>query len=92
MDKRETVKLVVSTVASIGIGYIVDNAIKATTPSTIGRVGKLLVVVGGLFLSGMLANMAAKHVDDAIDIGFDAVAKVRDGLQPPEEHVENRHH
>lgn len=67
MKKLELVKTGVGLVASVGVGAIVGNAIKATTPSDIKTISKLCVAVGSLVLTGILGDMASKYTDDQID-------------------------
>lgn len=86
--KLETVKTVVSCVASIGIGVIVENTIKANTPSTVGKVVKFLTVIGGLVLSGILCTAAEKYVSNTIDNGAKAIKKLSQEQPPEEETVE----
>lgn len=87
MKKREVVKTIISTVASIGIGVIVENAIKVNTPSTIGKITKVFVVVGGIALTGMLSAMADKYIGEQIDEGMNTIDTWTKGT-PPEEPVE----
>jgi hypothetical protein len=72
----KTVKKGVKAVASIGIGIIVNNIIKSTTPSTIGIIGKICVFVGGWVIGGVLCDKADKYVDGAIDTTVTNVKEV----------------
>lgn len=88
MKKREVVKTIISTVASIGIGVIVENAIKVNTPSTIGKITKVFVVVGGIALTGMLSAMADKYIGEQIDEATNTIEAWTNKGTPTEEPVE----
>jgi hypothetical protein len=76
MINIKTVKTVVGVVVSIGVGAIVDNAIKATTPSNTKGLKKLAVWVGGIVLSGMVTEAAIKYGEEKIDSAFTGVKKM----------------
>ncbi len=61
------VKSVVGLVASIGVGTVVGNAVKATTPANISKFGKIATVVGSVVLTGMVGIAAEKYTDGQID-------------------------
>lgn len=64
-----TTKFVVST----GVGAIVKNAVKATTPEDIKKLSKLSVWVGTAVVSSMVAEAATKYTKEKIDSGIKAV-------------------
>ena len=61
-------KMVLGTVTAMGAQLVVNNAIKATTPATISKVGKVLVGVGAFAVSSMVATKAQNYVVEQIDI------------------------
>lgn len=67
MKKLKIVKGIVTLVATAGVGIIVGNAIKATTPRDIKNVTKFCIFVGGLALSGIAGDKAGKYVEAQID-------------------------
>lgn len=76
MKKLEMIKTGVSLVISIGVGIIVKNVIKATTPKDIKKITKFCVLVGGIALSDVLGQMATKYVEDEIDDTVDKVKNI----------------
>lgn len=67
MDKIKTIKKVGAIVVSIGVGAIINNAVKATTPSTAGLVVKGCIVVGAYVLGSMVAKKAITHMEGEVD-------------------------
>ncbi len=67
MKMIDAVKGVGAFVVSIGAGAIVGNAVKFTTPQTIGVINKLFVAVGSVALSWMVGDKAAKWTEEKID-------------------------
>jgi hypothetical protein len=61
------VKLVASTAVSIGVGKIVGNAIKASTPDNLKTYERICIRAGRYALSGACAAFAAKHIESQID-------------------------
>lgn len=66
--KVETVKSVANLVIGIGVGAIVGNAVKATTPSSgVGAVMRICIGLGSVVLSGLASNACAKYTNGEID-------------------------
>lgn len=63
MKKKEFVKDVIGFTASIGVGMIVANAVRATTPSTTGPIGLVVIFVGCTALGGLAGYKTADYVD-----------------------------
>lgn len=61
------VKSVVGLTASIGVGTVVGNAVKAVTPVDISKFGKVATVIGSIVLTGMVGIAAEKYTDGQID-------------------------
>ena len=70
MDAIKIVKTVVSIPIGIGIGTIIDNVIKVTTPEETGRALRIAIKFGsyGLGAAAMLAskNAVDQQVDDIV--------------------------
>lgn len=63
---KQTSKLVVT----VGVGAIVGNAVKYTTPTTgVGTIMKACIGVGSLVLGGVASKACADYCDESID-GF----------------------
>lgn len=67
MKHLELLKAGVEIIVSVGVGAIVGNAIKATTPSDTKGIAKLVVALGSLVLTGITSDMAAKYTEKKID-------------------------
>lgn len=67
MKKIDILKKVGGIVVSVGVGAIVTNAIKATSPTSMGTIKKVCVIVGGLVLSSMVSDLAVKYAEETID-------------------------
>ena len=71
--KKDTVITIVKVagtiVIAIGIGAIVSNVIKVNTPSDVKKITRLCIGVSGLFLTGVLTEMAAKDFGETFDKG-----------------------
>lgn len=78
------VKGIVGMAASVGIGTIVENAIKATTPESIKTVNKVLVGLGSVVLAGALGDIANKYTDGVIDNTANTLKKFTKKKEPEE--------
>jgi hypothetical protein len=78
MGKVEMVKTAVGVAVSLGVGAIVENAIKATTPKRIGMITKICTVIGAFVLSGIAGDKAVKYTDEKIDTAVSTLKKMAD--------------
>jgi hypothetical protein len=69
MKKTEMVKAAGSLIISIGVGSIVGNVIKTTTPGSIGALKKVCIGAGSVVLSNMVGDKAVDYVEEKIE-GF----------------------
>ena len=67
------VKAAGSIVISIGIGNIVNNAVKATTPAAIGQFTKVCIAVGTLAISSVVGDMTTDRIEKGVDGVVNAV-------------------
>jgi hypothetical protein len=81
MKKLDIVKGVTGIIVGLGVGLIVGNAIKATTPDDIGKIGKILIGVGSFALGGILSGMAASHTEHMIDDYAKNIEKIKKALK-----------
>jgi len=63
----ETVKTGAGFVIYVGVGAIVGNLIKSTTPADTSKIVKLCIKVGSLLVTGAVGDMAAKYTEEQID-------------------------
>lgn len=66
MNILPVVKSLAGFASSLGAGTVVGNAIKATTPDELSKLGKVLVSVGSVALSGAAGSIASKWIEDEI--------------------------
>lgn len=76
MNKIETVKTVGQIVISVGVGAIVGNVIKSTTPSQIGLIKKVCIGIGSMVLSNMICDKASEYSNEKIDCIVNEFTKV----------------
>lgn len=71
----ENVKMILGLVVTCGIGSIMGNIVRRTTPKDIGILNKICITIGGLVLGSMVCDSAGKYVDNQID---EVVRDIRD--------------
>jgi hypothetical protein len=67
MNPLAIIKAVSDLVVSTSVGYVVGNAVKTVTPTTLTKIQKIQTVVGGAVLAGATGAVSAKFVRDEID-------------------------
>jgi hypothetical protein len=67
MKKIDIVKRVVGLVVSVGIGAIVTNVVKCTTPGSVGKIIRFCIGVGSFALAGAVSEKAVVYTDKQID-------------------------
>jgi hypothetical protein len=85
ISKLGILKGVAELAITAGVGVIVGNLVRATTPVESSRVTKVLVTVGGYGLTGVLGDLSGKYVANQID---NYGTKFRDLLHPVQEDAE----
>ena len=76
MKKIDMIKKIGTLVVSVGVGAIVGNAIKATTPSSINTINKVCIGIGAFVLTGMVSGMAAKYTEEQINETVNEIKKM----------------
>lgn len=74
---RDVIKAMVGLAASAGVGVIVRNAVKHTTPLNVSRTDKVLIGVGSLAISGILSNYTISYTNDQVDFVYKTVENIR---------------
>lgn len=67
MTKLEMVKEGAQIVVSIGVGVVVGNIVKISSPAGRNVLKNICVGAAGLVLSDMISNQACNHVETKID-------------------------
>lgn len=70
-------KVGIELVAGFGGGLVIDNIVKITTPGTIGAVEKMVVRIGGFFISGMVGDMTANYAGRQVDRVAEQIVKLQ---------------
>jgi hypothetical protein len=92
INKLALFKGAVEFAISAGVGIIVGNLVKATTPPDIGRFQKIVVAIGSYGLTVVLGDISAKHISEQIDSYAEKVNNLlnpsdeKDNLDPDEEY------
>lgn len=73
----ELAKSVATLVASAGVGAIVTNAVKATTPDNLKIATKISIVIGTFVASHAVGDVASSYCGKQIDELNNAVGKAR---------------
>lgn len=79
MNPLSLVKTVVEITVSVGVGAVVGNAIKASTPAKTHVVKRVAIGVGAFVLSSMVGDMATKYATDTID---ETAGKIKKFMKP----------
>ena len=78
MNALPIVKLVAEGIASIGVGHVVSNAIKATTPEDLTRYQRVAVGVGSVVIGGIASKAASNYASGTITEIVDFFKKPND--------------
>lgn len=65
-------------VVSAGVGTVVGNAIKHTTPKDVSKYTKVLITIGGSALGGMAGQKVAQHTKEQLDEIKDLISEAID--------------
>lgn len=80
MDKLGIFKAISSMVVSFGVGTIIENIVKQTTPDNIGKIKKIGIYIGSLALSGMISDKVGKYVEENIQDIVNSVNKIKENI------------
>jgi len=61
------IRFAAGTIAGLGAGKIIENAIKATTPETLSKFDKVIIKAGTFVLAAMIGLKADAYVTNYID-------------------------
>ena len=73
MKKLDIFKNIAELAVSIGVGAVVGNAVKATTPEDLRVYSRFAVKLGGVIVSGIAVKQAQRYVRSEIDDIFKKV-------------------
>lgn len=63
----DLIKAAATLIVSAGVGAVVTNAVKATTPADLKIVNKILVMTGTVIASHAVSDVAAKYTTGQIE-------------------------
>lgn len=63
----DIIKSAVTLIASVGVGAVVTNAVKATTPDNLNTINKISVLVGTAVAAHAISDVASKYTSEQID-------------------------
>jgi prefoldin subunit 5 len=64
---KDLLKSAVTLIASAGVGAVVTNAVKATTPDDLKIANKVFVMVGSMVVAHAVSDLASKYTSEQID-------------------------
>lgn len=79
------VKTLASLVVSVGVGAVISNIVKSTTPADVKRLMKACIGIGSLVLAGMISDAASKYTETKIDETVDMVKDAVKEAEPVQE-------
>lgn len=74
-------RMAVTGVVGTGIGALVGNLVKQSTPSDTKKYRKVAIFVGGYVLSSMLTDAASKYVNHNIDEVVDQYKQTKEAVE-----------
>lgn len=82
MNKRNIAKQILTSVASLGVGTVVTQIIKHTTPVDLTPYNKVAVAIGGIVIGSMVADVTTNHINGQFDEIADLIAPSVDWNEP----------
>lgn len=76
MNPIGLIKFAADIVVSAGVGAVVGNAVKATSPLAMKLPTQIIVGVGTAALTGMAGSKAANYVSEQIDTAADQLKEL----------------
>lgn len=73
---KDIIKYVSSAVVGTGVGFVVRSIIKNNTTTPKGIIGKVLMGVGGIAISGYISRKVQQEFREQVDYTFDEIEKV----------------
>lgn len=64
---KDLLKAVATLIVSTGVGAVVTNAVKATTPADLKTFNKIVVMIGTVAVSHAVSDVAAKYTVTQMD-------------------------
>lgn len=61
------IKNIISLGASIGVGQVMSNIVKVTTPQNANKYVKIITGIGGAIISGIACDLAINYVEEGMD-------------------------
>lgn len=81
MNKIKVLKAGSKFIGTIGVGMIVRNIVKTTTPINMNIIQKVCIGVGGFALSGIIGDQAVDYIDKELDSAIKMVKESLDEIK-----------
>jgi hypothetical protein len=81
MTKLGIAKMIFKCVIASGVGTVVRNAIRSTTPISLSVMDKVLVSIGEFTLGSAAGAIVADHVMKEIQEGFSKVKEIKEAKE-----------
>jgi len=75
MNLLSVTKAVLSLITSTGVGNIVGNVVRVSTPANQSTFNKITTTVASFVLTGMIADKATEYLNEQIDGIFETKSK-----------------
>lgn len=85
MNALGIIKPAVEIITAIGVGAVVSNVVKFTTPLEMGLIQKISVRVGTVLLSSAISSAVYQHTIRPINDAFAALDKTKTEQKSPKE-------
>lgn len=80
MNLKKIVTTVTDLAVGVGVGTVLTNAVKATTPTGMKPYMKVFVFVGSAALSGLVGSAASDYTVKQIDDISDSFKEIKENL------------
>lgn len=81
MNPLSITKAVVGIATSIGVGTVIGNAVRATTPATLTTIQKVTIGIGTFVVGGVISDLAVKQTNRMIDEAAATFREARKGIK-----------
>lgn len=88
MNALNLTKTIAVGIASAGVGTVVTNVVKATTPEDTKIVKSISILIGSFVISSMVSDRASDYLNEKIDNTVNAVKKTFAKNEEPVEEAE----
>ena len=81
MNKKETVKAVISTLVGLGTGIVCTNACMMTIPLGAGLLTQIFTTLGSVGISTLVSDKVIDHANEVIDNVTDNINQMKEDTE-----------